>query len=116
MAGIHQQARRRHGQRRKIKLIEAEFKRLNVRAAIQTGAEHDCCFGRAQIFLEIAGADRSTPLILDPAPSKGSFGTALSRSKPWTTPPYNAWTPRPRIFTSRLRGSCWARRSTRPAS
>ncbi len=79
----------------KIKLIEAEFKRLNVRAAIQTGAEHDCYFGRAQIFLEIAGADRSTPLILDPRTiKKGSFTRIVPVDAVWTTPAgYNALDP-----------------------
>ena len=79
----------------KIKLIEAEFKRLNVRAAIQTGAEHDCYFGRAQIFLEIAGADRSTPLILDPRTiKKGSFTRIVPVEAVWTTPAgYNALDP-----------------------
>ena len=79
----------------KIKLIEAEFKRLNVRAVIQTGAEHDCYFGRAQIFLEIAGADRSTPLILDPRTiKKGSFTRIVPVEAVWTTPAgYNALDP-----------------------
>lgn len=79
----------------KIKLIEAEFKRLNVRAAIQTGAEHDCYFGRAQIFLEIAGADRSTPLILDHRTiKKGSFTRIVPVEAVWTTPAgYNALDP-----------------------
>lgn len=79
----------------KIKLIEAEFKRLNVRAAIQIGAEHDCYFGRAQLFLEIAGADRSTPLILDPRTvAKGSFTRIVPVEAVWTTPAgYNALDP-----------------------
>lgn len=79
----------------KIKAIEAEFKRLNVRAAIQTGTEHDCYFGRAQIFLEITGADRSTPLILDPRTiAKGSFTRIIPIEAVWTTPAgYNALDP-----------------------
>ena len=78
----------------KIKLIEAEFKRLNVRAAIQTGAEHDCYFGRAQIFLEIAGADRSTPLSLTPAPSKGRlYAHCPGRSRVDPPASYNALDP-----------------------
>lgn len=79
----------------KIKAIEAEFKRLNVRAAIQTGTEHDCYFGRAQIFLEITGADRSTPLILDPRTiAKGSFTRIIPVEAVWTTPAgYNALDP-----------------------
>jgi len=79
----------------KIKAIEEEFKRLNVRGAIQTGTEHDCYFGRAQIFLEITGADRSTPLILDPRTiAKGSFTRIIPVEAVWTTPAgYNALDP-----------------------
>ena len=58
----------------KIKAIENEFKRLDVRGVIQRAAEHDCFFGRAQIFVDIQGADRNTPLILDPRTvKKGSL-------------------------------------------
>ena len=79
----------------KIKLIEDEFKRLNVRGVFQRAAEHDCYFGRAQIFIDIDGADRSTPLILDPRTVKLK---KLARIVPveavWTTPAgYNALDP-----------------------
>lgn len=79
----------------KIKAIEDEFKRLNIRGVFQRAAEHDCYFGRAQIFIEIDGADRSTPLILDPRTVKVG---KLSRVSPveavWTTPAgYNALDP-----------------------
>lgn len=79
----------------KIKAIEEEFKRLNVRGAIQRAAEQDCYFGRAQIFLEITGADRSTPLILDPRTiAKGSFTRIIPVEAVWTTPAgYNALDP-----------------------
>ena len=79
----------------KIKAIEEEFKRLNVRGAIQRAAEQDCYFGRAQIFLEIAGADRSTPLILDPRTiKKGSLERVVPVEAVWTTPAgYNALDP-----------------------
>jgi phage-related protein (TIGR01555 family) len=79
----------------KIKAIEEEFKRLNVRGAIQKAAENDCYFGRAQIFLEIAGADRTTPLILDPRTiAKGSFERVVPVEAIWTTPAgYNALDP-----------------------
>ena len=79
----------------KIKAIEEEFKRLNVRGAIQRAAEQDCYFGRAQIFLEIAGADRATPLILDPRTiKKGSLERVVPVEAVWTTPAgYNALDP-----------------------
>lgn len=79
----------------KIKLIEDEFKRLDVRGVIQRAAENDCYFGRAQIFLEIAGADRKTPLILDPRTvKKGSLKRIVPVEAIWTTPSaYNALDP-----------------------
>lgn len=79
----------------KIKFIEDEFKRLNVRGVIQRAAEHDCYFGRAQIFIEIDGADRNTPLILDPRTVKlGSLSRIVTVEAIWTTPAgYNALDP-----------------------
>lgn len=83
------------GNAEKIKAIEAEFKRLNVRGIIQRAAEHDCYFGRGQIFIEIAGADRSTPLVLDPRTvKKGSLSRLSAVEAVWTTPAgYNALDP-----------------------
>lgn len=79
----------------KIKAIEDEFKRLNVRGVIQKAAENDSYFGRAQIFLEIDGADRKTPLILDPRTvKKGSLSRVVPVEAIWTTPAnYNALDP-----------------------
>jgi phage-related protein (TIGR01555 family) len=79
----------------KIKMIEDEFKRLNIRAAIQKAAENDSYFGRAQIFLEIDCADRKTPLILDPRTiKKGSLARVVPVEAIWTTPAgYNALDP-----------------------
>lgn len=79
----------------KIKAIEEEFKRLNVRGVIQKAAENDSYFGRAQIFLEIDGADRKTPLILDPRTvKKGSLSRIAPVEAIWTTPAgYNALDP-----------------------
>lgn len=79
----------------KIKAIEEEFKRLNVRGVIQKAAEHDCYFGRGQIFIDIAGADRNTPLILDPRTiKKGSLERVVPVEAVWTTPAaYNALDP-----------------------
>ena len=79
----------------KIKLIEAEFKRLNVRGVMQRAAADDCYFGRGQIFIEIEGADKNTPLILHPnTVKKGSLARIASVEAIWTTPAgYNALDP-----------------------
>lgn len=79
----------------KIKMLEEEFKRLNVRGVFQRAAEHDCYFGRAQIFIEIDGAARDTPLILDPRTvKKGSVSRLAPVEAIWTTPAgYNALDP-----------------------
>lgn len=79
----------------KIKMIEDEFKRLNVRGVIQKAAEHDSYFGRGQLFVEIDGADRKTPLILDPRTvKKGSLSRVVPVEAVWTTPAgYNALDP-----------------------
>lgn len=79
----------------KIKAIEAEFKRLNVRGVIQRAAEHDAFFGRAQVFIDIRGADRGTPLILDPRTIQpGSLQSVAPVEAIWTTPAtYNALDP-----------------------
>lgn len=79
----------------KIKLIDAEFKRLNIRGVIQKAVEHDCYFGRGQIFIDINGADRDTPLILDPRTvKKGSLKGVNTVEAIWTTPSgYNALDP-----------------------
>lgn len=79
----------------KIKQIEAEFERLGVREVIRKAAEQDCYFGRGQIFFDIDGADRSTPLILDPRTvKKGSLRRLTTVEAIWTTPStYNALDP-----------------------
>ena len=79
----------------KIKLIDAEFKRLGIRGVLQRAVEHDCYFGRAQIFIDIKDADRKTPLILDPRTvKKGSLNGVNTVEAIWTTPSgYNALDP-----------------------
>jgi phage-related protein (TIGR01555 family) len=79
----------------KIKLIEKEFERLDVRGCIQKAAEHDCYFGRAQIFIKQRGADRATPLVLSKRTvSKGSLESITPVEAIWTTPAgYNALDP-----------------------
>lgn len=71
----------------KLKDIEAEFERLDVRAIIGKAAEHDCYFGRAQILLDILNADASTVLILHPhTVTKGSLKRISTVEPIWTTP------------------------------
>ena len=79
----------------KIKKIEQEFVRLGVRQVIQRIAELDCYFGRGQIFINIDGADKKTPLILDRRTvRKGSLRSIVSVEPVWTTPSaYNALDP-----------------------
>jgi len=79
----------------KIEAIKAEFKRLNVRGVIQTAAEHDCYFGRGQIFIDLRGHDREVPLVLAPATvAKRSLVRISAVEAVWTTPSaYNAQDP-----------------------
>lgn len=90
----------------KVVEIEKEFERVGLRAAIQKAAEHDCFFGRAQLYFEIAGADDTTPLILDKRTvAKGSFKRVIPIEAMWTTPvAYNAIDPRAPDF---YRPSMW---------
>lgn len=79
----------------KIKIIEDEFKRLGVQQIIQRAAEHDCYFGRGQIFINIDGHDIGKPLILDARTIKLNSLRGLSTVEAvWTTPAtYNALNP-----------------------
>jgi hypothetical protein len=79
----------------KIAAIEAEFKRIGLRAVIQTIAANDSYFGRGQLFIDIKGAERSAPLILHPRTvPKDSLLGVMSVEPIWTTPSaYNALDP-----------------------
>lgn len=79
----------------KVDKIEQEFRRLNVREIIRQVSEHDCYFGRGQIFIEIRGADRATPLILHPKTvPQGSLQRVVAVEPMWVTPSsYNALDP-----------------------
>lgn len=81
----------------KIKAIEAEFVRLDVRGVIQSAAANDCFFGRGQIFIGFKGDydQRKLPLILDPKTvPQGSLERLSSVEAVWTTPSmYNALDP-----------------------
>lgn len=79
----------------KIKQLEEEFRRLNVRGIFQKAAEHDCLYGRGQIFIDIDGAKRDKPLIIDPRTIKqGSLKRLSAVEAVWTTPAaFNALDP-----------------------
>ena len=71
----------------KIKAIEAEFVRLNVRGVIQAAASDDSFFGRGQIYIGLRGHDRAAPLVLDPRTVKvGSLERITHVEAVWTTP------------------------------
>ena len=71
----------------KIKRLEEEFKRLDVRGIMQTCAQHDCYFGRAQMFVSIRGANKDLPLILDSRTiPTGSLERIAAVEAIWTTP------------------------------
>lgn len=80
------------GAKEKIKLIEAEIERLKLRSVFQTAAEHDCYFGRAQLFIDIRGQKKNKPLILDKRTiPQGSLEAVRAVEAIWTTPSvYNA--------------------------
>lgn len=79
----------------RIKVLEDRFKTMGVMETIRRAAEQDAFFGRAQIFFEIDGADRDTPMILHPnTVTLGSFRRMMPVEAIWTTPAnYNALDP-----------------------
>lgn len=79
----------------KIKIIEAELKELDIRGVIQRAAEHDCFYGRAQIYLDLGTVDITRPLILDPRTvAKGALRRVTTVEALWTSPnAYNASDP-----------------------
>lgn len=76
----------------KIKELEEACEYFNLRHVFRQGAEHETLFGRAQISINIKGADESTPLILDPRTvKKGSLRDFTAIEPMWTSPSaYNA--------------------------
>lgn len=81
--------------KKKITELTAEIKRIGLQQVIQRAAEHDCFFGRAQLFIDIRNAKRHLPLILSPKTiAKGSFLGVKTVEAIWTTPAtYNALDP-----------------------
>ncbi len=91
----------------KIKKIEDEFRRLNVRGAIQKAASDDCLFGRGQVLLNVGSEDNlGVPLILSGATIKqGDLRSIATVEAVWTTPAaYNALNPAASDF---YRPSAW---------
>lgn len=73
----------------KIKKIEDEFKRLDIRSVIQKACADDCLFGRGQIFIGFKGDKdkRKLPLIISPKTIPvGSLERIVSVEAVWTTP------------------------------
>lgn len=84
------------GDNGKLKEIEAELIALGVRETVQRAVEHDCYFGRAQIFIDCCPEDnRDKPLILDKRTvALGSLKRVTAVEPVWTTPStYNTLDP-----------------------
>jgi phage-related protein (TIGR01555 family) len=79
----------------KIKILNKEMERLQLRDIIQTAVEQDCFFGRAQLFIDLRGHDNMTPLILsNKTIEKGALIRISTVEAIWTTPvAYNALQP-----------------------
>jgi phage-related protein (TIGR01555 family) len=79
----------------RIKALEEACEYFNLRNIIKNVAENETLFGRGQISININGADRDTPLILDPRTiRKGSLRYFTSIEPMWTSPSaYNAIDP-----------------------
>lgn len=75
--------------------LEQAIEEYNLRGVFKTLAEHDCFFGRAQLSINILGADDKTPLVLDPRTvRKGRLKSFTPVEAMWTTPNvYNAIDP-----------------------
>ena len=79
---------------KKVELIEAEFKRLDIRGLIRKAIENDFYFGGSQIYIDIDGHDTKTDLPLminEKGIPKGSLKGFIVREPMWSTPSlYNA--------------------------
>jgi len=76
----------------RIPQLEAEVKRHNLQDIFKLAAAQDSFFGRAQISINIKGADNKLPLVLSPKTVKqGSLEGFTCVEAMWTTPSaYNA--------------------------
>lgn len=79
----------------RIALIEAAVTKHGLQDIIARAATHDCWFGRGQIFVNIRGHDRASPLVLAKQTiAKGSLIGFKNVEPMWVTPSaYNALDP-----------------------
>jgi uncharacterized protein len=85
----------------KVAALTKAMDDIGLQQVIQRAAEHDAYFGRAQIFIDIKGQDRATPLILSDKTiprigdkSVKDFIRVTPVEAVWTTPSgYNALDP-----------------------
>lgn len=79
----------------KIKAIEAEFTRLNVRGVVHKAVLQGLLYGLSHIWLDIEGASQNTPLLFTPeAGLKGRLKRLVNIEPVWTAPnAYNADNP-----------------------
>lgn len=76
----------------RIAELEQAVKDYNLQDIFKLAAAQDCFFGRAQITINIKGADRKLPLVLSPKTiKKGTLESFTCVEAMWTTPSaYNA--------------------------
>lgn len=81
--------------KKKITELTQKIKDIGLQKVMRRAAEHDCLYGRGQIFIKIKGHNPVRPLILDKRTiSKDSFESVTNVEPMWTTPSaYNASDP-----------------------
>lgn len=71
----------------RIAQLEEAVKRYNLKDIFKLAAAQDCFFGRAQITINLRGADPKLPMILDPRTIKqGTLESFTCVEAMWTTP------------------------------
>lgn len=71
----------------RIAELKDAVKRHNLQDLFKLASAQDCFFGRAQITINISGADPKLPLVLDPRTiKKGSLDSFSCVEAMWTTP------------------------------
>jgi phage-related protein (TIGR01555 family) len=81
--------------KKKITELTTAIQTLGLKDVIRTAIEHDCFYGRAQVYINIGGHDPSSVLtISEKTINKGSTFTIKAIEAMWTTPAvYNALDP-----------------------
>jgi hypothetical protein len=76
----------------KITKLTKQIEEIGLKNVIQTAAEHDCYYGRAQLLIELRGHNLKLPLVpSEKTVAKGSFIGVKPIEAMWTTPAmYNA--------------------------